>query len=183
VATIALWARSYSIHDTLRFGNLPPCQELDSIQGQLVFIQARKNGVNWNYGPIQIDLNNHAAQSPPTQYWGALPTTAFAATIPPLMPMSESQRLWFHADTAAITLGGSPGFPFSGCKLYSLAIPFWFLILAFAALPLWTARRIWKTNVAIKRGLCHHCGYDLRATPDRCPECGSVPNTTASMST
>jgi len=63
-------------------------------------------------------------------------------------------------------------------------LPSWFLATAFAVLPAVafarrTRRR--RENRLAAAGLCLSCHYDLRATPDRCPECGRVPAGTKAM--
>ena len=73
------------------------------------------------------------------------------------------------------------GFGFGGhsSPYYRLAVfPFWLptlLLTTCTALGL----RAWRRRRRLRRDphACAHCGYDCRATPDRCPECGAnTPN-------
>jgi hypothetical protein len=58
----------------------------------------------------------------------------------------------------------------------SLTLPHYAVVLLFATLPaLWLLRfrHPLRQHLRRRRGLCPTCGYDLRATPTHCPECGA----------
>ena len=60
----------------------------------------------------------------------------------------------------------------------TVQFPYWPVVLAASALPAtwlvhWRRRRRLRHRLASR--LCPACGYDLRATPGRCPECGAEP--------
>jgi hypothetical protein len=50
--------------------------------------------------------------------------------------------------------------------------PHWFIALLLSPLPLLWVREYRRRRWALE-GRCAGCGYDLRATPERCPECGA----------
>jgi hypothetical protein len=52
-------------------------------------------------------------------------------------------------------------------------LPYWFLFALTAPAPLVMAVRRRRRRRRREKGQCLACGYDLRATPERCPECGA----------
>ena len=72
--------------------------------------------------------------------------------------------------------------PTDGFRLFSrrfvLVIPPWWSLPLLTAPPLlawWAWRRSARRRFR-REGRCVGCGYDLRASPAHCPECGLVPD-------
>jgi hypothetical protein len=69
-----------------------------------------------------------------------------------------------------------------GGRVRGVTFPLWPIVLVSVMLTaaLLVQRILSARRDRDRRGcLCRMCGYDLRATPDRCPECGTVPATRA----
>jgi hypothetical protein len=88
------------------------------------------------------------------------------------MPVRQSWTRWkrYNSDAVDIRVGwlrkeGS----------WEVHLPHWVYILLASVLPSWWLLR-WRARRE-KAWLCQTCGYDLRATPERCPECGKVSET------
>jgi hypothetical protein len=81
-------------------------------------------------------------------------------------------------DDPILPHGGLLGFkyrrPLSGPGIWTreIATPLWPWALVGSVAPaVWLIRRRGPRTL----GHCRTCGYDLRVTPGRCPECGAVP--------
>lgn len=84
---------------------------------------------------------------------------------------SGDRLLGLYSEMRGVLFTGTTGSRFYAVGIRYRAV-FW--ISAIGALPAvvaWGRYRIRRRLLRV--GLCSNCGYDLRASPDRCPECGT----------
>jgi len=151
VALLAAWARGY------RWGGA-----LEVRMGQTAYLVA------WPIGRIALA---HAPVRPPDPPGGY----QLISHPPADLDLWYAGRGGVGPTFTYFSFGGFGWLEDQGLR--AVFAPAWFACLAAAGLPAWHIprdRRRRRTDRRKKRGLCPTCGYDLRATPDQCPECGTA---------
>jgi hypothetical protein len=182
LATVALWMRSYWRYDEFWIQHQRQW-ELSATRGLFGFSVLSERTVQLVVVPAdaKFTTNKWVATGPV----GAVsPMFRFEhLTNTPTPSNIRLWHLWFRLVTEVrITTGKETysnntrtisGIQWKGPRVL---IPAWVLAV-FTSLPV----GIWllvvrKRRIARRRSkfACVACGYDLRATPDRCPECGKV---------
>jgi hypothetical protein len=102
-------------------------------------------------------------------YIGTTSGNVFIARHPLPATSKRGWRFWsVPREPAAPTLGFDGGF--SSPVQFGYAMPLWLIAIVAGGVAGWCLIR--RRNMHAP-GSCRTCGYDLRATPDICPECGT----------
>ena len=122
---------------------------------------------------------------PVSHFVGAVPVWTNHAWSPPRVLLVEAGVVRYgrtvHSEAVPVQFSGRTVYAGGLSRLdYPFSAHCGTLLAAFATLPLArlllpAVRRRLASRRARRPGFCRRCGYDLRATPERCPECGAEP--------
>jgi hypothetical protein len=103
---------------------------------------------------------------------GAQPGWRYASWVhaPDWSAWSRQGPRWWDRLGFGHYVGGNQ----SGGRVDLYIFPYYAAAAASAMLPGLLLIRFLRTRRRFAKGLCPVCGYDLRATPQRCPECGTI---------
>lgn len=161
VLAAALLARSLAAYDEWRITRVT--SDANGIKGDFLW---KSIGVQLTSKHLLIEYLVQPCVYPPTSRWMV---DHYLAEISPRGPLHGEFGL-IHSVATYHEEGGYWG-PETNDQV---VLPTWFVMLVLAACPVYSlVSKVRQRNLeAAPNRLCIHCGYDLRATPDRCPECG-----------
>jgi hypothetical protein len=128
-------------------------------------------------GELSVMANTNSVAMPP-----GTGQAEWKLVLPNFKPISQAQRL-----QRPISFWNRVGFGFDKSRYrpvgwksgyWMIVSPYWFLLaLATPLSARWLIRGLSsrRRRRLAASGRCTTCGYDLRGTPARCPECGSTP--------
>jgi hypothetical protein len=146
IAAGAMWFRSHSYHDELRRNRAPrDVWVIESERGGVTLLSLRARNDGFGSGG-----------------WTVGPCERLGGLQPMVVRRQPAWRLLgFEWDRGTSLLR------------WSFRVPFWFVTAALAALPHARVIRRLRRDRSSTLDSCPACGYNLRGTPGRCPECGT----------
>jgi hypothetical protein len=179
--TCVLWVRSYHVSDALRYRKAMDHAFPLHARTALLYSGAGAVQLGWGTG-----VHYAAEDTPSPSIW------SYVCERDPEHPSKTAINSgWKHSFPGFGVLSDSKqGPPMSNLpylgdlfvpvgyqwqrSTWAMWAPHWFLALLLSALPMRQLHRWLTVRRRRKGGLCLTCGYDLRGTVERCPECGEI---------
>ena len=158
VGTVALWVRSYWIEESIEDAGRAGLWEFDVSKGVFHFYWERLTNAALAYEEDTM-LNPFGLRREST---------------PPREHLFEREGkrcydLRLGDIRVAFDDRSARAWPIKVTVAYC---PCWLVAALLFIIPAQSAIVRYRRGRNLRAGLCPRCGYDLRATPDRCPECG-----------
>ncbi|MDB5289371.1 MAG: hypothetical protein JWL69_612 [Phycisphaerales bacterium] len=166
--TVILWVRSLWVGDRLMIRTKSTYMGIVSGDGRLCLFEcARSDPAFSNFGTGCVDFGTFDAD-----LWGR-----FNGDRNSYFTWENTGLIRYNAAMPELKRPGNLG-GLTAIYALTLYIPFLVPFLAFStAVGIQVRRFLREQMVASRRSAnrCVSCGYDLCATPGRCPECGAIP--------